>query len=126
MVESHAQHCGTKIESTAYQAGRTLKHGAQKARDTIQDLNRDGTVTDVLTAVTVVGAGVLVAKGTASLSNGGGGCGGSGTPGLVGTCGAAAAAVLATGGATYLAHQAVKERSSRRYSTSLNEDLHME
>ena len=113
VVERNAKQIGGTLEKSVKTAGASIQSGVKCARDRVQDLNKDGKVTDVLTAVAVVGAGVLLAK---SASGGGGNAGAA-------ACGAA---VLGTAGAAYMANQAVQEHTTRRYEATLNEDLHME
>ena len=113
VVERNAKQMGGTLEKSVKTAGASIQSGVKCARDRVQDLNKDGKVTDVLTAVAVVGAGVLLAK---SASGGGGNAGAA-------ACGAA---VLGTAGAAYMANQAVQEHTTRRYEATLNEDLHME
>ena len=124
VVERNAkQLLGGTWEKGVKTAGASLQRGAKNAREKAQDLNKDGKVTEILTAVAVLGAGVLLAKKGASGSSSSSSSGGN--PGAAAACGAAV--LGAAVGATYImASQAVQERNTRRYEATLDEDLHME
>ena len=82
--------------------GENIKTAATAAGKKVGELNEDGKVTKALAAAAVVGAGVLMANGQ----------------------GREGATVLATGGAAYVASEALKKQ--RQHDEGLNEDLHLE
>ena len=92
------------IAEGAKSAGDNISKGAKTAGEKAKELNKDGKLTQFVTAAAVLGAGVFLAS--------------KGKPG-------ASAAVLATGGAAYMAAEAANS-NARRYDQGLNEDLHMD
>ena len=101
-VEDKAKDAAQVLETRAKQMGESIQTSAKTIGLKAKDLNKDGKVTNILTAAAVIGAGILFAKGK---------------PG-------AGAAVVATGGAAYMASEAA--RQPYRHDSGLNEGLHME
>jgi hypothetical protein len=87
------------VESQAKIAAEKLAETAKTAGQKVKTLNEEHKVTDILAAVAVIGAGLLLAKGN----------------------GRAGATVLASGGAAYMAGEAM--RTPYRHDSDLNENI---
>lgn len=101
-IEQKAKTVATNVTTKAQQVGSTAKDVAISAGSKAKQFNDEYKVTDKLVGAAVVGSALLLAKGNFKTG----------------------AAVLATGGAAYMANEAMN--APYRHDSELNEHVHME